>query len=258
MTKTVKSVGLPRLTAELNQVADKYQASILQRFFKTGLGQYGEGDVFLGIKVPVLRNIASRYPELPLGDIAKLLASSYHEFRLVGLFILTRQYEQATSPKTQKEIVDFYLAHTQGINNWDLVDLSVYKILGHYLVTGAKVNNGPALKNIPSAKNIPPILLKLSQSKNLWERRMAMIATFAFLKEGRSAITFVLAAKLLTEKHDLMHKAVGWMLREAGKRVSRQELLTFLNKYSKVMPRTALRYAIEHLPPQQREQYLKK
>jgi len=252
MTKANQAAGLKQLAAEIKKAADKWQAANLQRFFKTGPGQYGEGDVFLGIKVPVLRKIALRYQDLPRGDIEKSLASPYHEFRLVALFILIRQYERAGDMPARKKIVDFYLAHTRGMNNWDLVDLSVCKILGEYLVARGKES-----KDFKRGI-IPPILLKLSNSTNLWERRMSMIATFPFLREGRSDITFALAKKLLFEKHDLMHKAVGWMLREAGKRVSRQELLDFLNAHSKVMPRTALRYAIEHLDPGQREGYLKK
>lgn len=234
---------LTQITKELKKEANSPQAAILQRFFKTAKGQYGAGDVFLGIKVPQTRKIALKYVSLDFPDIAALLKNKIHEFRLAALLILVAKYEQSKDKKDKAKIATFYLKHTKHINNWDLVDLSVAKILGDYLVLEEK------------KKNILNVLVK---SKNLWERRMAMIATYAFIKKGRAEETLALAEKLLKDEHDLMHKAVGWMLREVGKRVSKKKLISFLDKQVKNMPRTALRYALEHFSPTEREYYLKK
>lgn len=234
---------LSQLIKEIKSHENKPQASILQRFFKTGPGQYGEGDLFLGLKVPLQRLLARKYTHLPLSDVEKLLKSKFHEFRMIGLLILVDKYEKAGNRTEKKNIVDFYLAHATRINNWDLVDLSVYKILGDFLLTEKQ-----ALK----------VLIKLAESKNLWERRMAMIATYAFIRKGQAENTLLIAKKLLNDKHDLMHKAVGWMLREAGKRIDKKILIDFLDKYYRDLPRTALRYAIEKLSPREREHYLAK
>jgi 3-methyladenine DNA glycosylase AlkD len=234
---------LARLVKELKSRADSKQAVILQRFFKTGPGQYGAGDVFLGLKVPLQRQIARRYATLDLKSIQALLNSKFHEFRLVGLLILIAQYQAAADRKAKSRLVNFYLKNTRRINNWDLVDLSVYKILGDYLWL------------VPDKK---PILSKLAISANLWERRLAMIATYAFIQKGRAEEALTIAKKLLKDEHDLMHKAVGWMLREVGKRVSEKKLTAFLDQYSQNMPRTALRYAVERLSPKQKNYYLKK
>jgi len=231
---------LQEITRELKKHANPFQASILQRFFKTGPGEYGAGDVFLGLKVPVQRQIVRRYMDLDRKSIQKLLNSKIHEFRLVALLILVAQYEAAKDLKSKESIVSFYLKNTRRINNWDLVDLSVYKILGDFLLLSGKFQ----------------ILTRLAASKNLWERRISMIATYAFIKAGRTKEVFILAKKLLKDEHDLIHKAVGWMLREAGKRVSARELKEFLDKHYRQMPRTALRYAIERLSPCEREHYL--
>lgn len=233
--------SLEKIKRELRSHANKSQASILRRFFKTGPGEYGTGDVFLGLKVPLQRRIALKYRDLGLAGVKELLASPIHEFRLVGLLILIEQYAAAKEEKIKKTIVDFYLRHTKHINNWDLVDLSVYKILGDWLLSHNRT-----------------ILFKLAKSKNLWERRMAMIATFAFIKVGRAEDTFLIAQKLLRDEHDLIHKAVGWMLREAGKRVSEPALINFLDAQAGRIPRTALRYAIERLPAARRKYYLAK
>jgi len=230
-----------RIKRELKSRANKPQAAILRRFFKTAPGEYGAGDVFLGLPVPLQRRIALKYGDLSLAGIKELLASPIHESRLVGLLILVEQYAAAKEEKIKKNIVDFYLKNTRAINNWDLVDLSVYKILGDWFL-----NNDRA------------VLIKLAESKNLWERRMAMVATFAFIRAGRIEETFLIAKKLLRDEHDLIHKAVGWMLREAGKRVSEPALLKFLDEHAGSMPRTALRYAIERLTPRHRERYLAK
>lgn len=235
--------NLQKITSELKKLANKPQAANLQRFFKTGKGQYGEGDIFLGISVPVSRRIAKKYANLDLKDVSVLLKNKIHEFRLVALLILVEKYQKTSDRKGKGKIVNFYLKHTKHINNWDLVDLSVAKILGDYLL----------LEETRSK-----ILNKLASSKNIWERRMAMISTYAFIQKGRANETLDLAKKLLADKHDLMHKAVGWMLREVGKRVDRKKMTDFLDKNIKTMPRTALRYAIEHLSTIERERYLKK
>jgi 3-methyladenine DNA glycosylase AlkD len=246
--------SIQKLKQELNSLENKPQAAILQRFFKTGPGQYGEGDRFLGLKVPLQREIAKKYLDLDWKGLQELLASKIHEFRLVALLILVEQYEAAQDFKDKRNIVDFYLNNAKGINNWDLVDLSVYKILGDFLVRQEELlAKGVGIV----ALDVQKVLNKLVESANIWERRMAMVATYAFIKAGRSQETYSLAVKLLADEHDLIHKAVGWMLREAGKKVSTDELLSFLDKWAKTMPRTALRYAIEKLPPAQREHYLK-
>ena len=234
---------LQKLIKEIKSYENKPQASILQRFFKTGPGQYGAGDLFLGLKVPLQRLLARKYTDLPLVGVDKLLKSKIHEFRLIGLLILVDKYEKAINRAEKRQIVDFYLAHAASVNNWDLVDLSVYKILGDFLLAEKQ-----ALK----------VLEKLAASKNLWERRMAMVATYAFIKKGKAEQTLRLAEKLLHDEHDLMHKAVGWMLREMGKRVSKRYLTDFLDSHYRLMPRTALRYAIEKLSPRERERYLAK
>ncbi len=234
---------LPKLIKEIKSHENKPQASILQRFFKTGPGQYGEGDLFLGLKVPLQRLLARKYAYLPLKDIETLLASKIHEFRLIGLLILVDQYEKASRREDKKRIVDFYLAHADRANNWDLVDLSVYKILGDFLLAEKE-----ALK----------VLKRLAGSNNLWERRMAMVSTYAFIKKGQAEKTIRIAEKLMKDEHDLMHKAVGWMLREMGKRIDKKILIDFLDQHYRQLPRTALRYAIERLSPREREHYLAK
>lgn len=241
---TIESMPtLKELQKEIMSCEDRAQAGILQRFFKTGPGQYGAGDRFLGLKVPLQRRLALKYEDLPLKSVEKLLESPIHEFRLIGLLILVRRYEKAVNRKAKAEIADFYLSHTAGINNWDLVDLSVYKIIGDFLLEEGKAEK---------------ILERLAGSKNLWERRMAMVSTYAFLKDGRPEKTIAIAEKLLADEHDLMHKAVGWMLREMGKRVGKEHLTVFLDKHRRRMPRTALRYAIERLSPRERAYYLSK
>ena len=222
------------LERDLEALADPEKAANLSWFFKTGKGQYGEGDRFLGIKVPEMRRTALRYRGLALSDIERLLKSRYHEIRLAALEILVAKYEKE-SPKEQEEIARFYLDHTEGINNWDLVDASAPYILGDYLKSRSR-----------------DLLDRLAVSPNLWERRIAIVSTLGLIKKGEIEDTFRIAEKLLSDKHDLIHKAVGWALREAGK-VSRPAMLQFLRQHYKAIPRTALRYAIEHLPPDQRK-----
>jgi 3-methyladenine DNA glycosylase AlkD len=236
------------ITATLNSLANPEQALILQRFFKTAPGQYGAGDIFLGIKVPVQRQVAREFQTLPLSALGRLLKSKIHEYRLVALLILIKKYEAASDIKTKREIFDFYLNNFSAINNWDLVDLSAPKIVGDFLFNHYQNRRVPVLR----------FLSNLADSSNLWEKRIAIISTFYFIYQGRTRETYYIAKKLLSDKHDLIHKAVGWMLREAGKRVDRQELLNFLNTHKSLMPRTALRYAIEHLPEPERRSYLTK
>jgi len=209
------------------------------RFFKMGKGAYGEGDVFLGIKMPQARALAQRYADkLPFSDITELLQSPYHEERLIALLLLVHLFKTGNLVQ-QKKIFTFYLTHTASINNWDLVDLSAHKIVGRYL-----------------EKNPRKILYTLARSHNLWERRIAIIATAHFISQNDFAETLAIAHLLLTDTHDLIHKAVGWMLREVGKKSIHTEE-TFLKKYYMQMPRTMLRYAIEKFPEEKRQRYLK-
>jgi 3-methyladenine DNA glycosylase AlkD len=237
-----KISGVNLIEIEMKKLGNKKKAEVLSYFFKTGRGEYGEGDLFLGVTVPVSRKVALKYGEISLDEIAILIKNKYHEIRLVAILILVFKYKKSKNRVEQKKIIDFYLKHTRYINNWDLVDLSAPYLLGDYLV---------------QEKN-RKILYLLANSKNLWEERIAMISTFAFIKVGEVKNTFKLAKIFLKHKHDLIHKASGWMLREVGKRVSEKELIIFLNIYSKKMPRTMLRYAIEKLPEQKRLFYLNK
>jgi len=226
---------LQQLIQELEQQKNKEHAKNLQRFFKTKKGEYGEGDIFLGIKVPIQRKIANKY-NLNLTDLQTLLNSKIHEHRLVALLILIKKYQNTKD----KEIINFYLKNTKNINNWDLVDLSAHKILGDYLLDKEKT-----------------ILYNLANSNNLWENRIAIISTFAFINNNQFEDSLKLAKILLNHKHDLIHKAIGWMLREIGKKDQQTEE-QFLKKYYKKMPRTMLRYAIERFEETKRQSYLKK
>lgn len=223
----------------LNKLADKKKAIILAGFFKTGVGQYGAGDKFLGITVPAQRAVAKKFAGLPLKEIDKLLKSPYHEHRLTGILILVDKFG-AAKENEQKKIVKFYLSRATRVNNWDLVDLSAPKILGEWLVARPNKN----------------LLNRLAKSKNLWQRRIAILATFAFIKRKKLTLTFDLAKKFLTDRHDLMHKAVGWMLREAGKR-DVKNLKKFLDQHAARLPRTMLRYSIEKFNEVERKKYLK-
>ena len=231
---------LSKIRLELKSLANPEQAKILQRFFKTNKGEYGEGDIFLGIKVPVQREVAKRYKDLLLKDIQKLINSKIHEERLIGLFILIHKYNKTSADK-KKEIFYFYLNNTKRINNWDLVDLSAPNIVGDYLL-----NN----------YNKKQLIYNLAKSKNLWEKRISILATFAFIKKERFEDTLAISEILLNDKHDLIHKSVGWMLREIGKRDQKAEE-KFLKKHYNNMPRTMLRYAIERFEETKRQKYLK-
>jgi 3-methyladenine DNA glycosylase AlkD len=232
---------LSNLIKDLQRLTNKEKAEILQRFFKTGKGEYAEGDIFLGITVPEQRKLAKNYFGMSLTDLQKLLNSKIHEYRLTALFILIIQYEKGNE-KQKEKIFNFYLNNTKNINNWDLVDLSAPKILGNYLS-----NNKSKIK----------ILDKLSKSNSLWEKRISILATYSFIKNNIFEYTLKLSKLFLKEKHDLMHKAVGWMLREIGKK-DVKKLEEFLNIYSKEMPRTMLRYAIEKFDESKRKYYLNK
>jgi 3-methyladenine DNA glycosylase AlkD len=225
------------LVRDLAALASPARVAGAARFFRSGVGEYGEGDKFIGIPVPALRNAALRYRALPLPDLALLLASAIHEHRLAALEILVAQYEVAAGTE-RKNIVEFYLGHTQRINNWDLVDASAPYILGDHLKTRSRLP-----------------LVRLAKSKSLWERRMAIVATLMLIRNGETVDTFRIAEKLLRDPHDLIQKAVGWALREAGK-VSQPELLAFLKQHYASISRTTLRYAIERFPPQQRKRML--
>ena len=224
---------------DLEKLADPNQAKILSRFFKTGKGEYGAGDIFLGIKVPNQRKVAAKYKDSTLEDIQALLNSKTHEHRLTSLFILVTKYKKADN-SGKKEIIEFYLKNTKNINNWDLVDSSAPYILGNYLLDKDK-----------------SILYTLAKSANIWERRIAMLSTYAFIRNNDFKDTLKIAEILLDDKHDLIHKAVGWMLREVGNRNLEKEE-SFLKKYHKNMPRTMLRYAIEKFDNEKRNVYLNK
>ena len=221
----------------LHALASAERVEILQRFFKTGAGQYAEGDKFLGIKVPELRALAKNYRDVSLPEIEPLLHSEWHEARLLALLLLMQFYERANLADRQTAYA-FYLANTAHINNWDLVDVSAPHIVGRHLQ--------------PTARSI---LAQLARSTSLWERRIAIIATFHFIRQNDFSDTLKIAEILLHDQHDLIHKAVGWMLREIGKR-DLQAAEYFLQKHYRDMPRTMLRYAIERLPETRRQQYL--
>ena len=230
---------LSTIREEIKKYADSKRAEVSMWFFKTEKGQYGYGDKFIGLTVPIQRKIALKFSNLDLPDIEKLLNSDVHEERLISLFILVYKFKKGNE-KVREEIFNFYLKSTKNINNWDLVDTSAPKIVGEYL----------------RANHKEEMLKKLAESKNLWERRIAMIATYQFIINGNSATTYEIANLLINDRHDLIQKAVGWMLREAGKRVSQKELEQFLKPRYKTMPRTALRYAIEKFDDKKRKAYL--
>jgi 3-methyladenine DNA glycosylase AlkD len=223
---------------ELRKHADPVRAKGSAGFFKTAPGQYGAGDEFLGVPVGVQRTIAKRHTSLSLAQVRVLLRSKVHEERLTALLVLVAQYEKG-SPAEKEERAAFYLANAKLVNNWDLVDTSARPILGVHLLGRDR-----------------SILRTLARSKNLWERRIAIIATYAFIMKGESEDTFALAELLLEDEQDLLHKAVGWMLREVGKRVDAAALRAFLEAHATRMPRTMLRYAIEHFPEKERRAWL--
>lgn len=215
---------------------NKEKAAFFPRFFKTGKGQYGEGDKFIGVTVPNQRKIAKKYKDLPEKELKLLISSPIHEHRLTAIFILVHQYS-----KDPEKTYNFYLKNLKYVNNWDIVDSSAHKIIGQHLLN----------------KKDRSLLHKFSKSKDLWERRIAMMSTYTFIKNKQFSDALKIATTLLNDSHDLIHKVVGWMLREIGK----QDLPTlekFLTKHHKTMPRTMLRYAIEKLSPAKRKHYMQK
>lgn len=233
-------VSLIQLKKEMRALGSKKKAATNAWFFKTGKGEYGEGDTFIGITMPEQRKVAKKYEDLPLKDVEKLLHSKEHEFRLTALVILVNKFKKGDE-KLRKQIFDLYLKNTKWVNNWDLVDSSAHYIVGWYLYEYKKGNIA--------------LLKKLAKSKVLWERRIAVLATFWFIKEDDYKPALQIAEMTVHDEHDLMHKAVGWMLREIGKRSLKPEEL-FLEKHAATMPRTALRYAIERFPKEKRTYYM--
>lgn len=235
----IPNVGVEEIKKELALCADPARAKVLKGFFKTGPGQYGEGDVFLGVQAPVIRRLAAKSSMPDLAGISELLQSPIHEERLIALLLLIKAYSKGDDAR-RESIFDLYLAHTRCINNWDLVDLSAEHIVGHFLKDRSKER-----------------LYSLARSGMLWERRIAMLATFHYIKIGLPDETLKVARILIDDRHDLIQKAVGWMLREVGKRCSLEAEEAFLKEHYTRMGRTALRYAIERFAPEKRRAWLK-
>lgn len=237
-----------KINSDLKKGADNEKAKLLGRYFKTGKGEYGEGDKFLGLTMPQLRLIAKKYQsEISLAETLKLLQSRFHEERMLSLLLLMLKYKKGDEAQQQK-IFAAYLGNTKFINNWDLVDVTCRDIVGAHVFAGARQS--------PSGdKKYFQILYRLAKSESLWERRIAIVATFYFISKNELTETFKISQMLLSDKHDLIHKAVGWALREAGKK-DKAELVAFLNAHLRQMPRTTLRYAIERFPQAERKRYL--
>jgi 3-methyladenine DNA glycosylase AlkD len=223
----------------LRQKARKEKVPVLKRFFKTGKGEYGEGDKFLGVMVPEQRIIAKKFIDLSLGELKILLESPWHEERLAALIILVYKFKKTKNELERKEFFNFYRKNIKQINNWDLVDLSCRDIVGGYLFKKDKT-----------------VLYQMAKSKNMWERRISVVATYFFISQGDCIETFKISDMLIYDNHNLIHKAVGWMLREAGKKCGEKRLRAYLDKNAKKMPRVMLRYAIEHMDEKTRKQYL--
>ncbi|MBU4217236.1 DNA alkylation repair protein [Candidatus Parcubacteria bacterium] len=230
---------IENLKKDLHALASSHQAALLQRFFKTSPGEYGEGDIFLGIKVPVQRIIVKKYRDLPLVDVLDFLQSQIHEQRMVALLILVEKFKRGKDNE-KEQIFKAYLGNTKWINNWDLVDVTCHHIVGQYL---ADKDRG--------------VLYDLAKSTDLWQKRIAVVSTFAFIRNNDFYDILKIAEILVNDKHDLIQKAVGWMLREVGKRDQMVEEV-FLKKYYQTMPRTMLRYAIEKFSESERRFYLGK
>jgi len=225
---------------DLRLVATTERAKTSEWFFKTGPGEYGEGDIFIGVTLPDLRRIAKKYIQCSLNELEILLKSPVHEERLLALIILVNQYNKSVT-ENQKEIYNFYIVHISSINNWDLVDCSAPSIVGAYLYNKPKT-----------------ILNKMAASSNVWERRIAIISTFYFIKKHHAETSMTIASLLLHDTHDLIHKAVGWMLREVGKHCGEEIEEVFLKRYYQEMPRTMLRYSIERFPETKKKLYMKR
>ena len=232
-----------KLLDQITAQADPTQVEGLMRFFKTGPGQYGEGDEFLGIKVPVTRSVVKEcWKDVTFDDLEECVSSKYHEVRLAALLTLVEIFgHNRKNAALQKQCVDFYLSHTAYINNWDLVDLSCYPLIGTWLLDKERT-----------------VLYDLARNgKTIWEQRIGMVSTMQFIRHGQTSDTYAIADILINHKHDLIHKAVGWLLREAGKR-NVEELKAWLEPRCKTMPRTMLRYAIEKFPPQERTRWMER
>ena len=228
-----------RIRQELETYIDPVKREVLTRFFKTGKGQYGEGDKFLGVTVPNARSVAKMHKDEPFGVLAALLQSPWHECRLCALLVLVERFKKSDE-KERKAIYDFYLSQTSRINSWDLVDLSAPGIVGEYLKDKSRED-----------------LYRLAESSLLWDQRIAVVATYTLIKNHDFIDILALSERLLRHEHDLMRKAVGWMLREMGKR-DKDLLVQFLEKHCKTMPRTMLRYAIEKFPDEERREFMKR
>jgi len=230
---------IDKIRTKLKLAADADKAKILQRFFKTGKGEYGEGDLFLGIQIPTLRSLVKEFPDITIDESPELLQSVYHEERMLALLFLVRAFQKGDE-KTKKKVFDLYLKNTSYINNWDLVDVTAPHIVGAWLWDKER-----------------KVLYKLAESKRLWERRIAIISTQHFIRKKDFGDTLSISKTLLNDKENLMHKAVGWMLREVGNRnVETEE--TFLIEHYKQMPRTMLRYAIEKFSEKRRHEFLER
>jgi 3-methyladenine DNA glycosylase AlkD len=229
--------SLAQIERRMRSIGDVTRAQKFRRFFRTGPGEYGEGDQFLGLTVPQVRALVSQYADLPLPQVRALLRSGWHEARLLALLILVRDFERGDARK-QAAVAKLYLANLKWVNNWDLVDCSAHLILGPHL---SRAERG--------------LLDELSRSSNLWKRRVAMLSTFHYIRKAEFGDALRIARRLLHDDHDLIHKAVGWMLREVGKR-HEAKLRAFLDRHAAHMPRTMLRYAIERLPEGSRSRYM--
>ena len=226
---------------ELHRFKSKKDAEILQRFFKTGKGEYGEGDIFIGVRVPQTRSVVQEYfKKLSLKEIQKLINSKIHEERLAGFLLLVKKFEKEKDEKAREDYFNFYLKNAKKANNWDLVDLSSHKLVGNFLLNKER-----------------KVLYDFAKSTNLWEKRISIVATYSFIRQSDFQDTLKISEVLLSDSHDLIHKAVGWMLREVGKK-DKKVLEKFLEKNYKKMPRTALRYSIEKFPEEERKSWLKK
>jgi 3-methyladenine DNA glycosylase AlkD len=236
----VSILNASELQKKIRHFANPSKAKILQGFFKTGPGQYAEGDIFLGVNVPQTRTLCKEYVDLPKSELQILLKSPYHEDRLAAVLILVQHFERAESIKEKKDITLFYLKNRKYINNWDLVDQSAHKILGAYCFEADQID----------------MMEKLLTSKHHWSRRIAIVSTLFWIRKNKTELTFRFSKNLLQDPEDLMHKSTGWMLREAGKR-HKSELKKFIQLYGHKMPRTMLRYCIEHFPKKAREKILR-
>ncbi|MDR2430610.1 MAG: DNA alkylation repair protein [Puniceicoccales bacterium] len=241
MTINLNHMNAFFVSREILSRANPEKARVLRSYFKTGKGQYAEGDKMLGVSMPQLRDIVKSRPEFALDEIQTLLDSEYHEVRMSGFLFLVRQFKKSKDEAERKSIFDFYLKNIRRANNWDLVDASCRDIVGSYLLVREELRE---------------VLHRLAESQNLWEQRTAIVSTWVFIKHGQFEDTLTLARRFFSHKHDLIHKATGWMLRELGKK-DRRVLRDFLGKHSCDMPRTALRYAIEHFAPSERSYFMR-